>query len=255
MPLLSETGEFTLYPGDCNTGELETGINAQNWEVGYQFARQCRKPYVAVGDKIYDLVQFHFHSQSEHEIDGELADLEIHMVHRSDQKFLDLMVLAVRFNVDPEAPHRSNTELAKYWDNFVGDRVRITNEFRSNPYLILPENPRINYYQGSLTTPPCFEVVTWVIMDEVLSISQGQLDQFRKLRKGAPNQWRLSEDQHSNRPVQPLNGRDTYSCDATWVLGDRIYKPSISAASSSYVTSFTTTLACAVLSALTLSIM
>jgi Eukaryotic-type carbonic anhydrase len=35
-------------------------------------------------------------------------------------------------------------------------------------------------YKGSLTTPPCSEIVNWVVMEEPVQVSQGQLDEFRK---------------------------------------------------------------------------
>jgi carbonic anhydrase len=34
-----------------------------------------------VGSRTFDLIQFHFHSPSEHAIDGERFDMEAHMVH------------------------------------------------------------------------------------------------------------------------------------------------------------------------------
>jgi carbonic anhydrase len=50
-------------------------------------------------------------------------------------------------------------------------------------------------YDGSLTTPPCSEGVTWAVMTTPISLSQAQIDAFNALIK------------NNNRPVQPLNGR------------------------------------------------
>ncbi|KAJ9583189.1 hypothetical protein L9F63_022460 [Diploptera punctata] len=57
-------------------------------------------------------------------------------------------------------------------------------------------------YNGSLTQPPCYESVIWIIQPEGLAVSSRQMNQFRML---------YSEDGRmcSNlRPVQPLNDRD-----------------------------------------------
>ncbi|KDR09251.1 Carbonic anhydrase 3 [Zootermopsis nevadensis] len=57
-------------------------------------------------------------------------------------------------------------------------------------------------YNGSLTTPPCSESVTWVIRKEPLTVSRHQVDEFRSL---------LAQDgrtmKRNWRPTQPLNGR------------------------------------------------
>ena len=57
-------------------------------------------------------------------------------------------------------------------------------------------------YAGSLTTPPCFESVTWTVFHEPLSISEAQMSFFRSLslKDGNPMV-------NNFRPVQPLFGR------------------------------------------------
>ena len=60
---------------------------------------------------------------------------------------------------------------------------------------LLPDNRTYYTYSGSLTTPPCSEIVTWIVMDKPIFASQAQLDAFDNVL-------------HDNfRPVQPINGR------------------------------------------------
>ena len=50
-------------------------------------------------------------------------------------------------------------------------------------------------YAGSLTTPPCSEVVKWIVMKSPIQLSKEQIKTFTSIIKG------------NNRPVQPLYHR------------------------------------------------
>jgi carbonic anhydrase len=50
-------------------------------------------------------------------------------------------------------------------------------------------------YSGSLTTPPCSENVTWIVLAKPANVSQAQFQSFRRI---------LGND---FRPLQNLNGR------------------------------------------------
>lgn len=60
-------------------------------------------------------------------------------------------------------------------------------------------------YDGSLTTPPCYESVIWTVVHEPIQLSLKQLNAFRSLQ---------DEDKHilanTFRPVQPLGTRKLY---------------------------------------------
>lgn len=57
-------------------------------------------------------------------------------------------------------------------------------------------------YQGSLTSPMCYEGVTWIVSTNKLFISSKELQEFRKIKDEHGNQL-LEND----RPLQKLNGR------------------------------------------------
>lgn len=38
---------------------------------------------MVVGDQRWQMVQYHFHTPSEHAIDGRHADMEVHLVHKN----------------------------------------------------------------------------------------------------------------------------------------------------------------------------
>ena len=47
----------------------------------------------------YNVLQFHFHSPSEHTFDGDHYDLEMHIVHQNAEK-TEYAVVAIYFDVD-----------------------------------------------------------------------------------------------------------------------------------------------------------
>ncbi|XP_072428377.1 carbonic anhydrase 9 isoform X2 [Chiloscyllium punctatum] len=61
-------------------------------------------------------------------------------------------------------------------------------------------------YTGSLTTPPCFQTVTWTVFNEVVLISQVQLDKLKTSLKA--NHHTLDSN---FRQVQPLNRRSVFA--------------------------------------------
>lgn len=64
-----------------------------------------------------------------------------------------------------------------------------------DPRALLPEGGSHYRYPGSLTTPPCSEIVSWVAMTEAIAVSQDQVDAFAALYP------------MNARPVQPLKER------------------------------------------------
>jgi carbonic anhydrase len=145
--------------------------------------------FTAIGGQRYDLVQFHFHHPSEHLLDGQSFPLECHFVHRSAGGALAVLGVFVRRGASNGAlqpifesmPDQEGPERA------VGATIR--------PGDLLPKDRRFFRYQGSLTTPPCLEGLTWTVFRDAIEAADGQVQRFARL---FPN---------NARPVQPLNGR------------------------------------------------
>lgn len=138
------------------------------------------------------LGQFHFHANSEHQIAGAYSDLEVHMVHRSIWED-NYYVISIMIEEGAE-----NTFLNKFSGNFptVENTSYVEDALTFNPYDLLPTDRSYYKYSGSLTTPPCSEVVTWIIMENPIEASTAQITE-------------LTDILGSNyRPVQELNGRN-----------------------------------------------
>lgn len=144
---------------------------------------------ISVNHKDYELIQFHFHAKSEHTIGGKHYPLEIHFVHKYGDD--DLVVIGVLLTEGSE-----NKLLTKYLKKFPKEphtSFRSGNKFELTD--ILPNNRSYFHYSGSLTTPPCSEIVNWYVMRTAITASQNQIKMLSKMLH------------HNYRPTMPLNGR------------------------------------------------
>ena len=137
-----------------------------------------------------DLQQFHFHAPSENTINGKHAAMEMHLVHTESNG--DVVVVAVMFDIGAENP--ALTELWKKMPQQAEKSAPLTTKI--NMTTLLPTDKMYWRFSGSLTTPPCSEGVTWLVMKHPLTMSETQLQQFKAV---------MHHD--NNRPVQPLHGR------------------------------------------------
>lgn len=145
--------------------------------------------YMEVEGERYNLLQFHFHSPSEHLLNGRHAAAEMHLVHKSASG--GLAVVAVMLD---EGAYNTNFEpVWKHLPAKVGPSTKVNATIDVDD--LLPADQRTYRYDGSLTTPPGTEGVRWYLMTRPVELSSEQLTAFRKIFYG------------NNRPVQPLNGR------------------------------------------------
>ncbi len=141
----------------------------------------------------YDLVQFHFHTDSEHTRDGQRYPMETHLVHK-DEITGNLVVVGILFKEGKE-----NTFLANFIDNLPeDDDAHYTSQSKVNIKDLLPQSTAYYTYTGSLTTPPCSEIVTWFVMKSPVETSSDQISKFHEIIK------------NNYRPLQPLNDRKIY---------------------------------------------
>lgn len=128
-----------------------------------------------VDGEAYSLLQFHFHTPSEHTIDGKSFPLELHFVHANTAG--NLAVVGVMFE---EGAH--NAELEKVWTNMPKTKGEHSEEgLRIDAKRLLPNTRSYSRFMGSLTTPPCSEGVNWHMMNTPLSASAEQVAAFKSI--------------------------------------------------------------------------
>ena len=138
----------------------------------------------------YQFVQFHFHAPSEHTIEGDHWPMEWHFVHRAVDG--SLAVFGVLVEEGPAWPGFDDLIVSLPMEDgreeVVAAQVDVS--------VFLPELTAAYHYDGSLTTPPCSEDVSWSVLQGSITMSAEQMAAFS---------GRLEEP--NNRPVQPTNGR------------------------------------------------
>ncbi|MEE6463643.1 hypothetical protein FKM82_005992 [Ascaphus truei] len=76
-----------------------------------------------------------------------------------------------------------------------------------DPALLFPTSRDYWTYQGSFTTPPCEECVTWLLLREPFTVSSDQMEQFRNLYSSSEGEIPCHMVDNY-RPPQPLKGRE-----------------------------------------------
>ena len=138
-----------------------------------------------VGDRVYRLIQFHFHTPSENTIDGLHYPMETHLVHKDANgrlAVIALMVRAGRRGILDNLPQPAKT-------GGQADAGSV------NPSDLIPVSKEHFVFKGSLTTPPCSEGVDWFVMKQPIETDHATIAGLYAIL-GA-----------NNRPTNPLNGR------------------------------------------------
>lgn len=139
----------------------------------------------------YHLTNWHMHMPSEHQVNGGVYPLEGHLVHTNDQG--GIVVMAFFFEIGEE----DNKELKGLPETWLRARDKgETGAWTFNPIDFLgKERKNAFVYEGSLTTPPTLECVTWMVWQKPITLGKKQAVNLYDLLYG------------TIRPVQPLNGR------------------------------------------------
>lgn len=142
----------------------------------------------------FAISQVHFHTPSEHQVDGVNAVSEMHAVSKGGANGEKTAVLSLMFDLG-EDDNECLEQLLK-----VVPKAGCTEEITGDLFKLecLSSHFQGDYYnyQGSFTTPPCTEGVDWYVFKKRLTLSETQLN---TLRDRFPH--------GNNRAVQKVNDR------------------------------------------------
>jgi carbonic anhydrase len=179
---------------------------------------------LSVQGKQYRLAQFHFHHPSEEMVDGKRFDMVVHLVHQHFDG--SLLVLAVFMNADKNSatlavnhheegleskvnPQKSKQESNTPVSNFenplfqqILNNIPLIKNVSETPSGVmidinhfLPKSLAYYTYMGSLTTPPCTENITWIVLKEPITLTRQQVENFGLIYS------------NNARPIQPKHDR------------------------------------------------
>jgi len=200
------------WPGLCTTGKMQAPIDIQGARrlridtlkasyapVDLDILNDCNQYRVLVkfpdnywlriGKKPYNLTELHFRVPGETAVNGKRPRMSVQMVHFSPEGVF--LVIEV-----PIVAGKENPVIKTLWEHIPspGKEVKVKG-LKINAADLLPADRSFYRYPGSLTTPACFEVATWMVMKNPIELSEAQIEQYAK-------------HYHDNaRPLQPLNGR------------------------------------------------
>jgi carbonic anhydrase len=145
--------------------------------------------FLIVGEKRYQLTQFHFHRPSEEYVHGRQYDMVLHLMHKAgDGEVAGVAVLLQAGRANPLIE-----QIWKHMPKTEGQQEAAGLDV--NPAAMLPHETGYYVYTGSVTAPPCTEGVKWFVLKTPVEVSAAQIKAFAGLYP------------HDVRPLQPLNGR------------------------------------------------
>jgi carbonic anhydrase len=200
------------WPGLCTTGKMQAPIDIEHAEklhidtpklkyepVDLDIVNDCNRYRILVkfpdnywltlGKKPYNLTELHFREPGENAVNGKRPRMSIQLVHFSPEGVF--LVIEV-----PVVAGKENPVIKTLWSHIPAPgKENKVKGVKINAADLLPADRSFYRFPGSLTTPICTEVATWIVMKNPIELSEAQIEEYAK-------------HYHDNaRPLQPLNGR------------------------------------------------
>ncbi|KAL0832866.1 hypothetical protein ABMA28_001019 [Loxostege sticticalis] len=185
------------------------------------------------GDYVFSQMHFHWGDNdtfgSEDKINHRSFPMELHMVFFKEEYNNvkeavlhpdGLTVLAFFYELDRHQ-HPAYDDITSALLNVTEPHTTVV---MNNPFSflnILPYDLRRYFtYRGSLTTPPCSEVVIWLDFEQPIRLAHDQIEVFRELKSAH------GKITHNFRPIQPIGDRVVfYNIDSNYFSYNEIEDP------------------------------
>lgn len=192
VKIIEKLGELKRSYKSCNAT-----LHNRGHDISVQWIGD-RAGSIQINGTDYFLKQGHWHSPSEHSINGRRYDLELHMVHETkDLKKIAVVGLLYKIG-QPDA------FISKLMKRIVSmtDKKEYRRLGMIDPTAIKMGGKKYYRYMGSLTIPPCTEGVIWTINKMIRTVSKEQV----KLLREAVHDYA----EKNSRPIQEVNQREIH---------------------------------------------
>ena len=165
------------------------------------------------GTRQFVFKQFHVHAPGEHRVNGHMGALVVHMVFAAAGGGEGKLVIEASFEVKP----RGGGFLDMLVDNLpakpvFGDTApQLANSshkldledgiFDGKGTRVIVPASEFYTYNGSLTTPPCSEVVEWFVLKKTLPVTEGQLKRLVRVLPKPGNARPVQNKRWATPPV------------------------------------------------------
>tara|TARA_B100001964_G_scaffold230938_1_gene284998 strand:+ start:318 stop:1133 length:816 start_codon:yes stop_codon:yes gene_type:complete len=156
---------------------------------------------ISAHGKTFHFKQMHFHTPSEHQLDGIAYPMEMHIVNAAENvenSETEYLVVSILFKMGDE-----NKFISDFHDLIPEEKHSVhniqTGRVRLSDLLMVTRKDKseegLYFYKGSLTTPPYTESVNWYIDKHIYEASPEQIKTLKKY------------EGHNARRVQEIQGR------------------------------------------------
>ncbi|XP_032817236.1 carbonic anhydrase-related protein 10-like isoform X2 [Petromyzon marinus] len=174
---------------------------------------------IVYGNRLEE-IRLHFGSKdgqgSEHMLNGQAFAGEVQLIHYNHELYTNVsdaarnpagLTIVTIFMKVSETTNR-------FLDRLLNRDTITRIAYKNDAYLLqglsveelYPDTSSYITYEGSMTTPPCYETVTWIVMNKPVYITHLQMHSLRLLSQNLPSQIFLSMNDNF-RPTQTLSSR------------------------------------------------